>query len=1021
MLEDQAAMGRPHVDGPRDGRVRKDKARAAAPAGQKPRLGLPRKREVAGAAVLALLAYPIGDARADEYAAEYNWSDRTVEATDGNPGRRTRVRGPIRTQDDWAHAVTAVDFGATDITDAELHTAGNDAYGVYFSGAAGLSITGARITTRGDRAHGLGGFDQRGDDLPDWAYATGGELRMDSGTITLYGNRAHGLHVVGATGPIHLGAPMSQAHDTTPASAARPDAPVWIFGKGSHNTAIHVTANRNVTFNGVRTILNGPSSTGILATQNSTVTGKNLWLYSQGNDSAGLDVSGRSACAVKNGETRCDPASTTVRITRGFIHMQGANSPAVALQRARAHLSDVSLMTGPQTPYAVGNEAGRFRFEGKDTRATLKSYGTSLRAWADSPDESAVFSFKRAEVHSASNTLLEVVRLQGAAPQRPGQTYYTMLTLDDTLAEGDIHGMPQSRAHIQLANGSVWEGHTDIGGHVRIDGSSTWAMDGNSAIDAMAMADRATLRFVESHGRHDGAPRFHSLTVRDGLEGNGRFEMRTHLARGLADSLDIRGRAHGSYAVLITDHSLPGERAGARAVPIVRARQGDASFALENAGQAVDVLGHRYTLKKAETATGFVWSLETDDALPDAPADGGDPREQPGTGDTPGQADDGEDRGGSSDTTGAHTTPEDGETAHGDAPPDKAETEGKDGGDGATAIDAGGALAAALDKDGGDAAPAAQPSRAIRNALVNNGGIASASTLWTAAMRPVESRTRTLRATPMDALPAGKDTGIWIRGIDTRQHLHQADGEPYTESLWGYTLGADRAVDVTAGRWHLGVTASQVDAQRRFDDGKGRTSAALFGAYAVLRLDNGAYASVAASAGRYRNTVQARGSAFDDPATGRFHHVGAGIAIAAGHRLDLARGWFVEPHAGLSYFRAGPARYTLSDGTAVHDRGGHSLQSQAGVRAGRAIDLGNGDIATPYVRANWLREFANRGAIHADGASLGTDLSGNRFEIGLGAEAEVGRRHLLYADIEVGKGRHVSHSRAIVAGYRYRW
>ncbi|CAM4104381.1 hypothetical protein BOBR111200_25375 [Bordetella bronchialis] len=316
--------------------------------------------------------------------------------------------------------------------------------------------------------------------------------------------------------------------------------------------------------------------------------------------------------------------------------------------------------------------------------------------------------------------------------------------------------------------------------------------------------------------------------------------------------------------------------------------------------------------------------------------------------------------------------------------------------------------------------------RAVQAALVNNSGLASAGAIWNAALRPVDDRGHALRASGARTgtapdLPDPWGAGVWVRGIDTRQHLRQAAGSRYTESLSGYTLGADRAVAVAAGRWYLGATISQVDAHRRFDDGKGRSSAVLFGAYALLRLDNGAYAGVAASGGRFRNTVQAHGQGLDETATGRFHQPGAGIALTAGQRLALARGWFLEPAVGLGYFRVGGARYTLDDGTAVHDRGGHALHTRAGIRAGRDWQSGKGNTATPYLKLTWTREYGNRGTIDADGTALRTDLSGNRVDVGAGVEARMGRRHFLYAEAEAGRGGRVSRSRAMLAGYQYRW
>ncbi|WP_179283435.1 autotransporter outer membrane beta-barrel domain-containing protein [Bordetella genomosp. 9] len=1040
--------------------------------------------------LLNLLLSPFCDARAQEYAAEYGWSDRTIEVTDGDAARSTRVRGPVHTRQDMAHGVKALQHGSADLARTVIHTFGDDANGVYFSGAARLFITGASVTTRGERAHGLGSFDDRGDDVPDWAYANAGTVRMDSGTINLHGKGSHGVHAVGDTGIVHLGAalvpetgsardssqnngataPARQA-DTDAATDTGSDAKVWIYGKGEQNTAIHAVANRRVSFNGVRSILYGPFGTGILARDNATVTGQNLWLYGENADSVGLRAVGRVPCAIDAHSSRCPGADTTLHIARGFVHMRAPRSPAVEVDRARVYLRDVIVTTGADTPYAVGNEAGRFRYTGETTRVILSSHGSALRAWVREPGQSAVFYLTKADIRSGNDTLLELVRPGDApAPQRRRvpRMHYAMLKLDDTRAHGAVRGLPDTRANIQLANGSVWRGHTDVGGQVYIGSRSTWAMNADSIVDALTMSSGGTLRFAAPASGNGHGPRFQTLTMRDRLRGQGRFEMNTHLARGAADRLDVMGRAAGSYAVLITDHSRDGDPPGPRAVPIVQARRGNASFVLENDRQAVDARGQRYTLVKRRTAAGTVWALERE--ADDAPANGVDAPGSTGAPVPSGQdrpTDRSADSGDAAGATTARHGPGYTDTGAGDADgktsdragasvPGDGEANGDDGGD-----DGGNANGNGNDGDsdegGGDAigdgdsrqpgdddatalgAPDASvvPPRAIQAALVNNGGIASSSALWMAALRPVEERGRVMvdaggngngNGNGIDnGIDDGRDprfaptgNGFWIRGVDTRQHLRQSAGA-YTQSLWGYTLGADRGVKVAAGRWRLGASIGELDAHRRFDGGKGRTSTVLFGLYAVLQLDNGAYASVAASAGRFRNAVQASAADIGGTVTGRYRHSGGGLAVAAGQRLDLARGWFVEPGAGLGYFKAGGARYTLSDGTAVHDRGGHTLQPRAGLRAGRAMALGNGSTATPYVRIGWLRDYGKRATIHADDANLRSDLSGNRFEIGAGAEARLGRSHFLYADVEAAKGGHLTRSRSIVAGYQYRW
>ncbi|WP_157793095.1 autotransporter outer membrane beta-barrel domain-containing protein [Bordetella genomosp. 8] len=1032
-----------------------------------------------GAAALGLLLSPCYDACAQQYAAEYGWSDRGIEVTDGDAGRKTRVLGPVRTRQGMEHGVKALQHGSADLIKTTIHTVGNDANGVYFSGAARLFVTGASIATRGDNAHGLGSFDDRGDDVPDWAYANAGTVRMDSGTITLEGKGSHGVHAVGDTGVVHLGSvlapePSTSRNDGRPAPArqaaagvdanvdagADTDAKVWIHGKGEQNTAIHAVANRRVSFNGLRTILYGPFSTGVLARGNATVTGRNLWLYGENADSVGLRAVGRVPCAIDAHSSRCPGADTTLHIAQGFVHMRAPRSPAVEVDRARVYLRDVIVTTGADTPYAVGNEAGRFRYTGETTRVILSSQGAALRAWVREPGESAVFYLTKADIRSGNDTLLELVRPADApAPQRRRvpRMHYAMLKLDDTRAHGAVRGLPDTRANIQLANGSVWRGHTDVGGQVYIGSRSTWAMDADSIVDALTMSSGGTLRFAASPAGSGHGPRFQTLTMRDRLRGKGRFEMNTHLAHGAADRLDVMGRAAGSYAVLITDHSRDGDPVGPRAVPIVQARRGNASFVLENDGQAVDARGQRYTLVKRRTASGTVWALERE--ADDAPEDGADARGPTAAPIAGGQdrprdrsADAGDDAGlstardgggGSSDVLGDNGddvgNDDDGGGNDSDDVGNDSDDVGNDRDGGGNAAGDDGTRQAGDDSAMALGAPDAAdvPPRAIQATLVNNGAIASSSALWMAALRPIEERGRDMHDGSTDgnsngigignADGDGRDIrlapighGFWLRGVDTRQHLRQSAGA-YTQSLWGYTLGADRGVKVAAGRWRLGVSVGQLDAHRRFDGGKGRTSTVLFGLYAVLQLDNGAYASLAASAGRFRNTVQASGADIGGTVTGRYRHAGGGLAVAAGQRLDLARGWFVEPGAGLAYFKAGGARYTLSDGTAVHDRGGHTLQPRAGLRAGRAMALGNGNTATPYVRVGWLRDYGKQGTIHADGASLRSDLSGNRFEIGAGAEARLGQSHFLYADVEAAKGGHLTRSRSIVAGYQYRW
>ncbi len=242
----------------------------------------------------------------------------------------------------------------------------------------------------------------------------------------------------------------------------------------------------------------------------------------------------------------------------------------------------------------------------------------------------------------------------------------------------------------------------------------------------------------------------------------------------------------------------------------------------------------------------------------------------------------------------------------------------------------------------------------------------------------------------------------------------------YRQDVYGFVAGVDHAIDVSAGRWHIGLLAAQIGSRRDFDDGKGSTRSVHIGAYATVLGPLGSYATAIVSTGRYRHDMHGQ-FADGKRLTGAFRNRGSGASIEAGRRVELPHAWFAEPYAGMDYLRVGSARYTLSDGTPVRDRGGDSLQWRTGARVGRAIELGNGGSVTPYLRAGYAYERGNRNQITVGGMPLKANLGGSRLELGVGVEARLGKAHSLYVDLGYAKGRRFEQSRMVTIGFQYRW
>ncbi|MFU1957853.1 autotransporter outer membrane beta-barrel domain-containing protein, partial [Bordetella bronchiseptica] len=98
--------------------------------------------------------------------------------------------------------------------------------------------------------------------------------------------------------------------------------------------------------------------------------------------------------------------------------------------------------------------------------------------------------------------------------------------------------------------------------------------------------------------------------------------------------------------------------------------------------------------------------------------------------------------------------------------------------------------------------------------------------VWQAEMNALSKRMGELRLTPV----AG---GVWGRAFGRRQDVDNRVAREFRQTISGFELGADTALPVADGRWHVGAVAGYTNGRIKFDrGGTGDDDSVHVGAYA---------------------------------------------------------------------------------------------------------------------------------------------------------------------------------------------
>ncbi len=286
--------------------------------------------------------------------------------------------------------------------------------------------------------------------------------------------------------------------------------------------------------------------------------------------------------------------------------------------------------------------------------------------------------------------------------------------------------------------------------------------------------------------------------------------------------------------------------------------------------------------------------------------------------------------------------------------------------------------------------------------------------VWQAEMNALSKRMGELRLTPV----AG---GVWGRAFGRRQDVDNRVSREFRQTISGFELGADTALPVADGRWHVGAVAGYTNGRIKFDrGGTGDDDSVHVGAYATYIEDGGFYMDGIVRVSRIRHAFKVD-DAKGRRVRGQYRGNGVGASLELGKRFTWPGAWYVEPQLEMDAFHAQGVDYTASNGLRIKDDGTNSMLGRLGLHVGRQFDLGDGRVVQPYMKLSWVQEFDGKGTVRTNDIRHKVRLDGGRTELAVGVASQLGKHGSLFGSYEYAKGSRQTMPWTFHVGYRYAW
>ncbi|MGW8467007.1 autotransporter outer membrane beta-barrel domain-containing protein [Pseudomonas sp. CLCA07] len=289
----------------------------------------------------------------------------------------------------------------------------------------------------------------------------------------------------------------------------------------------------------------------------------------------------------------------------------------------------------------------------------------------------------------------------------------------------------------------------------------------------------------------------------------------------------------------------------------------------------------------------------------------------------------------------------------------------------------------------------------------------TASTVWLGELTSLRSRMGELRYRSGSA-------GAWGRTYGNKYNIADGSGVGYQQTQQGFTLGVDAPLPIGDGHWLIGVMAGQSKSDLNLDAGtSGDVQSYYLGTYLTwIDPETGLYFDGVLKVNRFRN--EAKVSLSDGTrAKGDYDNTGLGGSVEVGKHITFANGNFLEPFTQWSAVVIEGKNYSLDNDLQAEGDRTRSFIGKVGVTAGRNIELKNGAMIQPYLRAAWAHEFSKNNEVQVNNNVFNNDLSGSRAELGTGVAVAVTKKLHMHADFDYSNGKNFEQPFGVNVGVRY--
>jgi len=235
----------------------------------------------------------------------------------------------------------------------------------------------------------------------------------------------------------------------------------------------------------------------------------------------------------------------------------------------------------------------------------------------------------------------------------------------------------------------------------------------------------------------------------------------------------------------------------------------------------------------------------------------------------------------------------------------------------------------------------------------------------------------------------------------------------------GVVLGAEQDLLTPLGNAVAGVFAvNSTNSVKHDRGGKSSVDSWGLGMYGTLYLPDNYYVDATIKGNSFNNNLHAR-MADGDTANGGFDQFGYGVAVEGGKKFHATESVWITPYLRTTWFQTSSSSLAVDNGMQAGMSGVRSLQSEAGVRAGKdSIGVGPAAI-TPYVTLAGVQELITANRVDINDHDFNNDLSGTSVKTGVGLNARITKDLTVNSEAKYVKGNKVESPIMATLGLSY--